>query len=1163
MNNLIRVFDNIGFKFLLNKDGYIQPLSEINNFNLLENHHIGYDIPYIARNNSKQIYEAGIGEVIVADGIIVVKRKQIIKSSDSNKFNDFPNSGNEFFVFANQSSFDKGLNNTVVINKDCRLDPVSALYVVDSEQDVNVYLPSVSQSDNLIIEFKLLSRDGSLCIKKDNESIACTLSSSNNYVRLASTGQDWVVLNSAPPEKIQTQSANGDPDTFSILSDQINTSDIYWDAPSKRVFIGGNSESLADTIIPTSGLYPFIVNNLNYSSDFIVYGSGTKDRNFFFAYDGRIGLNIPTGSRPLTLFHIVNTGCQQGIRLENRSQCYPANITLFHKPIADVPNDTKISQINLAAKNSVGIEKNYGRIEARALSVSSGSEKGAVDIVVVSGGSEIKTLNSNTDSTTIGYSNQKLVLTNNSSSVLSNSNASISVNTNEVVVNATGAIRLNSTLISTTGIIAGKIQTNDIFMSNISPSSILTINSSDKKIVAGSVSLTDGGSIKISVPGDKLLSTTSDGSITGIYNLNDYFLTEQSITWDKFNNRTGSICLRQITFSSPISSAEFALGDQIALASSGSTYYRYVTEIDLAGDNINGLLIDEALPNADITSVNVYSVTKGGYLTLQTSVPDGVVNDSSSNILSIRPLKDTIFNTGKKDINFEVYGTNQEPALLIKANTGRVSVPSGKYYNFATRRNDIFPIVVLSGNGSGISNGYSSANYYYDNTTDRNLFSGVLSSVGSNGTPSFYGTYDQNGNVAEWVEKPNQIEFSDSEEYAAGGSYLTTNDPVIGPSGLKGIQLLPRSGCFEDVGFRLASSYGVTDLSAVANNSSGLQLSFSLVGNTANIPDSNGLYIKSSSNTYIKQVIPKLGLVNTSYRISKYEITNSQYCKFLNAVAKNNDNYNLYNSQMSSQRSGGILRVSDQGYVYSVKSNMGNKPVVYVSYVSAIRFINWVNNGAAETVSDVNVDATINNGAYRINPIGNDSFIIKRLSTAKYWLPDLHQWHKSAYYEPIDAPSMVGSSAVAVNSSAPKLLASGTDLTTGQQSQVFANLTVSGWLYVDHLVIGDGSIASSPLSFTNLSDNTTTTTPPVGGQTTDTTSAPTSSLTSLYTNKGSIISTTSVSCVGSGCDFDGKPLRLGADGADLCVDDVANPKDPTEIPWWCDNKNNGPGWFIL
>jgi hypothetical protein len=1161
MSNLIRVFDNIGFKFLLNKDGYIQPLSEINNFNLLENHHIGYDIPYIARNNSKQIYEAGVGEVIVVDGTILVKRKQIIKSSNSNKFNDFPNSGNEFFVFANQSSFDKGLNNTIVIDKDSRLDPVSALYIVDSAQDVNVTLPPVSQADNLIIEFKLLSRDGSLCIKKDNQSIACTLSSSNNYVRLASTRQDWVVLNSAPPEKIQAQSTNGDPDAFSILSDQINTSDIYWDAPSKRVFIGGNSESLANTIIPTSGLYPFVVNNLNYSSDFLVYGSGTKDRNFFFAYDGRIGLNIPTGSRPLTLFHIVNTGCQQGIRLENRSQCYPANITLFHKPIADVPNDTKISQINLAAKNSVGVEKNYGRIEARALVVASGSEKGAVDIVVISGGSEIKTLNSNTDSTTLGYSNQKLVLTNAGSSVLSNSNANISVDTNAVVVTAP-SITLNSVGISSTGTIIANIRTDNITIPNISPSSILTVNPSGK-VVAGSVSLTDGGSLRISVPDNKLLSTTNNGSITGIYSLDDYFLTERSIMWDKFDNRTATICLRQLTFPSPISSTEFALGDQIALSSSGSTYYRYVTEIDLSGDNINGLLIDEPLSNADITSVDTYSVTKGGYLTIQTSVPDGIINDSSSNILSIRPSKDTIFNAGKKDINFEVYGTNEEPALLIKANTGRVSVPSGKYYSFATRRNDIFPIVVLSGNGSGISNGYSSANYYYDNTTDRNLFSGVLSSVGSNGTPSFYGTYDQNGNAAEWVEKPNQIEFSDSEEYAAGGSYLTTDNSTIGPSGLKGIQLLPRSGCFEDVGFRLASSYGVTDLSTVANNSNGLQLSFSLVGNTANIPDSNGLYIKSLSNTYIKQVIPKLGLVNTSYRISKYEITNSQYCKFLNAVATNNDNYNLYNSQMSSQRSGGILRVSDQGYVYSTKSNMANKPVVYVNYVSAIRFINWVNNGASATVSDANVDATINNGAYRVNPIGNDSFIIKRLSTAKYWLPDLNQWHKSAYYEPIDAPSIAGSSAVAVNSSIPKLLASGTDLTTGQQSQVFANLTVSGWLYVDHLVIGDGSIASSPLSFTNLSDNTTTTTPPVDGQTTDTTSTPTSALTSLYTNKGSIISISSVSCVGSGCDFDGKPLRLGADGADLCVDDTASPKDPTEIPWWCDNKNNGPGWFIL
>jgi hypothetical protein len=1168
MSNLIRIFDNIGFKFLINNDGQIQQLSEINNFNLLENHHIGYDIPYIARNNEKRIYETGIGEIIVVNGNICVNRKEIIKSSSGNKKIDFPNSGNEFFVFANQSSFDKALNNTIVINDSVRLQPVSALYIADPSSDsITVYLPPLEQSNNLIIEFKLVESKSSLLVKQENNSLVCLVNSSNNYVRLASTRQDWVVLNNTPPERLQTQSSNNDKDSFSILSStQISNAELYWEDNTQRILIGADSASAADTIIPTSGLYPFIINNNNYSSDFIVYGSGSKNRNFFFANDGRIGLNIPTGSSPQTLFHIVNTGCSQGIRLENRSQCYPANMTLFHKPVADITADTKISQINLSAKNSAGIEKNYSRIESRAVSTTSGSEKGALDIVVISGSSEIKTVNTNTDSTTIGYSNQKLTLNNSGSSILSNSGASLVINPNNIVLNASDSIVLNTRFINTTGTISPtNIRSDNVFISNISPNSILTVGPSGK-IMAGSgaLSVTNGGSIRISVPENKLLSTTSDGSITGIYSLDDYFLTEQDIIWNKFPSRVASICLRQLTFSSPLSSDEFAQGDQIALSSSGNTYYRYITSLDLSAENINGLLIDEALPNADIVSVDVYSITKGGYLSIQKHTASGTVNDSSSNILSIRPLTDTVFNAGKKDINFEVYGTNEEPALLVKANTGRIAVPSGRYYNFATKRNDIFPTVILGSNGSGISNGYSSANYNYDISTDRNLFSGILSSVGTNGTPSFYGTYDQNGNAAEWVEKPNQIEFMDSEEYVAGGSYLTAHDDTIGPSGLKAIQLLPRSGCFEDVGFRVSSLYGVNDPITIANNPTGLQMVFTSVGNSQNIPD-KGLYIKSISSSnvtsYTKVVVPRLGSVNNSYRISKYEVTNNQYCKFLNAVAKNNDNYSLYNTKMSTEDSGGILRISDQGYVYSSKTNMGDKPVVFVNYISVIRFINWLNNGAPLTVLDGNVDLTINTGAYRINVVGDNSFAIRKVSTAKYSLPDLHQWHKAAYYEPIDAPTMAGSSVVAVNSNEPKLLASGTNITTGQQSQVFANLTVSGWLYVDHLVVGDGSIASSPLSFTNLTDNTTTTT--TDGQGNDVTTAPTSALTALYTNKGSIISISSVTCVGSGCDFNGKPLRLSDDGIDLCTDDVANPKDPTEIPWWCDSNNNGPGWFIL
>ena len=47
------------------------------------------------------------------------------------------------------------------------------------------------------------------------------------------------------------------------------------------------------------------------------------------------------------------------------------------------------------------------------------------------------------------------------------------------------------------------------------------------------------------------------------------------------------------------------------------------------------------------------------------------------------------------------------------------------------------------------------------------------------------------------------------------------------------------------------------------------------------------------------------GSVGYEYQIGKYEVTNNQYCEFLNAVATT-DTYNLYNSQMGSNLSGGM-----------------------------------------------------------------------------------------------------------------------------------------------------------------------------------------------------------------------------------------------------------------
>jgi len=83
-----------------------------------------------------------------------------------------------------------------------------------------------------------------------------------------------------------------------------------------------------------------------------------------------------------------------------------------------------------------------------------------------------------------------------------------------------------------------------------------------------------------------------------------------------------------------------------------------------------------------------------------------------------------------------------------------------------------------------------------------------------------------------------------------------------------------------------------------------------------------------------------VGSVGYNYSIGKYEVTLNQYCAFLNAVGAT-DTYGLYNYSLSwMPEVRGISRSGASGsYRYSV-SGSGNRPVTYVSWFDAARFVN-------------------------------------------------------------------------------------------------------------------------------------------------------------------------------------------------------------------------------
>jgi len=235
---------------------------------------------------------------------------------------------------------------------------------------------------------------------------------------------------------------------------------------------------------------------------------------------------------------------------------------------------------------------------------------------------------------------------------------------------------------------------------------------------------------------------------------------------------------------------------------------------------------------------------------------------------------------------------------------------------------------------------------------------GNVTTVGSNGGPSAYGTFDMSGNVSEWNDLAGAA--GTSRGLRGGDWFLSA---VFLSSSSRGTDGPSFEG--SGVGFRLASSS-----SFVLNP---LNLDFVTVGDTNNSTDSSGY-----------------GAVNYVYQIAKYQVTNCEYAAFLNAVAST-DSHGLYNTNMGSDPRGGITRSGTSGsFSYTVKTNMENKPVVYVSWFDAARYCNWLHNGKGGGSTET--------GAYTLNGATTGNAVAKN-ADASYSIPTENEWYKAAYYK--------------------------------------------------------------------------------------------------------------------------------------------------------------------
>jgi formylglycine-generating enzyme required for sulfatase activity len=297
---------------------------------------------------------------------------------------------------------------------------------------------------------------------------------------------------------------------------------------------------------------------------------------------------------------------------------------------------------------------------------------------------------------------------------------------------------------------------------------------------------------------------------------------------------------------------------------------------------------------------------------------------------------------------------------------------------------------------------------------------GNVTTVGSNGKSSFYGTYDQSGNVWEWIDKTTL----DNSPIIRGGHCGTSFDTPTSQNFI--------SSSYRDIANPLVDGATQSFRISTINNDF----------NYDNYIDINDINNTSDTNGY--------GSVSYSYKINKYPVTNCEYVEFLNAVAKTDTN-GLYNEYMSGPCCGGLIRSGTNGnYSYSIKNNYENKPVGWITWYMAARYCNWLHNNKPSGSQD---SSTTENGSYDLSSA--PPVVPSKNTGAKYYIPTEDEWYKAAFYK-------------------------GNGLNSGYWT--YATQSNSAPLSVTANSSGDGIINGDPANISDyicpLSSTTTTTSPP-------------------------------------------------------------------------------------
>jgi formylglycine-generating enzyme required for sulfatase activity len=180
----------------------------------------------------------------------------------------------------------------------------------------------------------------------------------------------------------------------------------------------------------------------------------------------------------------------------------------------------------------------------------------------------------------------------------------------------------------------------------------------------------------------------------------------------------------------------------------------------------------------------------------------------------------------------------------------------------------------------------------------------------------------------------------------------------------------------------------LTTTSALRAQSIGM--SYVTVGNPGNASD------PANDNLY--------GSVSYTYNIGEYDVTDSQYCTFLNDVDPTGANtLALYSPTGNAEYGITYNSASASGSKYSVISGYANMPAVGVDYWDTLRFVNWMNNGEGNASTETGAYTLIGGNAEGYGMPSNYASLLENPqhnAGATVWLPNENEWYKAAYYDP-------------------------------------------------------------------------------------------------------------------------------------------------------------------